>query len=94
MNSVLKVLRAKEVEVPLCAPTGRAAKWLSDSTGLNTQTIHRLLEADPREGGFKRTDLHPLDCDLMVVDETSTVDVPHAGAAEGAAQGRRPAACR
>ena len=39
-------------------------------------TIHRLLEADPGSGGFKRTDEDPLDCDLLVVDEASMVDVP------------------
>jgi exodeoxyribonuclease V alpha subunit len=60
----------------LCAPTGRAAKRLLESTGREASTIHRLLEADPKEGGFKRTDMHPLDCDLLVVDETSMVDVP------------------
>jgi exodeoxyribonuclease V alpha subunit len=75
VNSILKVLIAKQVRVALCAPTGRAAKRLSDSTGLEAQTIHRLLETDPRTGAFRRTEEHPLDCDLMVVDEASMVDV-------------------
>ena len=48
VNSILQVLRAKGVEVALCAPTGRAAKRLSESTRLEARTIHRLLEADPR----------------------------------------------
>ena len=60
----------------LAAPTGRAAKRLADSTGLGASTIHRLLEADPASGGFKRTEERPLECDLLVVDETSMVDVP------------------
>jgi exodeoxyribonuclease V alpha subunit len=60
----------------LCAPTGRAAKRLSESTGLEAKTIHRLLEADPKTGGFKRGVDHPLECGLLVVDETSMVDVP------------------
>jgi len=76
VNSILKVLGAKQVELALCAPTGRAAKRLSESTGLEARTIHRLLEADPRTGGFKRGEENRLDCDLLVVDETSMVDVP------------------
>ena len=60
----------------LAAPTGRAAKRLSESTGMVAKTIHRLLEVDPRRGGFTRDSDHPLDCDLLVVDETSMVDVP------------------
>jgi len=76
VNSLLKILRAKSVEVVLCAPTGRAAKRLSDSTGLDAMTIHRLLEADPAAGGFRRDESFPLDCDLLVIDETSMVDVP------------------
>jgi len=59
-----------------CAPTGRAAKRLSESTGLEAKTIHRLLEADPRKGGFKRRETNSLACDLLVVDEVSMVDVP------------------
>ena len=76
VNSVLKVIGAKRVEMALCAPTGRAAKRLSESTGLEARTIHRLLETDPKTGGFKRGEEHPLDCDLLVVDECSMVDVP------------------
>ena len=76
VNSILKVLGAKGVDVALCAPTGRAAKRLTESTGLVARTIHRLLEADPKTGGFKRGEAHPLDCGLLVVDECSMVDVP------------------
>ncbi len=76
VNSILKVLAAKGVQVALCAPTGRAAKRLTESTGLDARTIHRLLEADPKTGGFKRGEAHPLDCGLLVVDECSMVDVP------------------
>ena len=75
VNSILKVLRAKGVAVALCAPTGRAAKRLGESTGLEARTIHRLLETDPKTGSFKRDEAHPLDCDLLVVDEASMVDV-------------------
>jgi exodeoxyribonuclease V alpha subunit len=76
VNSILKVLQAKGVEVALCAPTGRAAKRLTESTGLDGRTIHRLLEADPSNGGFKRNEENRLSCDLLVVDEASMVDVP------------------
>ena len=75
VNAILTVLRAKGVHVALCAPTGRAAKRLAESTGVEARTIHRLLEADPKTGGFKRGEAHPLDCDLLVVDESSMVDV-------------------
>jgi exodeoxyribonuclease V alpha subunit len=76
VNSLLKILLAKTVRIALCAPTGRAAKRLSESTGLEAKTIHRLLETDPRTGRFRRDEEAPLDCDLLVVDETSMVDVP------------------
>src|SRR5919199_1722002 len=75
VNTVLTILRAKSVKIALAAPTGRAAKRLSESTGgLEAKTIHRLLEMDPKEGGFKRDEENPLDCDLLVVDEVSMVD--------------------
>ncbi len=76
VNSILTILAAKSVSVALCAPTGRAAKRLAESTGLIAKTIHRLLEADPRRGGFKRGEENPLECELLVVDEASMVDVP------------------
>jgi exodeoxyribonuclease V alpha subunit len=76
VNSILKILLAKIVTIALCAPTGRAAKRLSESTGIEAKTIHRLLETDPRTGHFRRDENNPLDCDLLVVDETSMVDVP------------------
>ena len=76
VNSILKILLAKTVTIALCAPTGRAAKRLSESTGIEAKTIHRLLETDPRTGQFRRDENNPLDCDLLVVDETSMVDVP------------------
>ena len=76
INSLLLILRAKRVKCLLCAPTGRAAKRLAETTGLEAKTIHRLLEFAPKSGGFTRNESHPLDCDLLVVDETSMVDVP------------------
>jgi exodeoxyribonuclease V alpha subunit len=75
LDSLLKILAAKRVRFQLCAPTGRAAKRMGESTGCAAQTIHRLLEVFP-SGGFKRGTKHPLDTDLVVVDEFSMVDVP------------------
>jgi exodeoxyribonuclease V alpha subunit len=76
INSILRVLAAKDVEIALAAPTGRAAKRLSESTGREAKTIHRLLEVDPKTGSFKRNEENPLAFRLLVVDETSMVDVP------------------
>ena len=75
VNSILKILAAKGVRLLLCAPTGRAAKRMTEATGVEAKTVHRLLEVDPRSGGFKRNADNPLDCDLLVVDEASMVDV-------------------
>ena len=76
LDSILRILIAKGVQVALAAPTGRAAKPMTEQTGLEAKTIHRLLEIDPKHGGFSRTEDNPLACDLLVVDETSMVDVP------------------
>ena len=75
VNSILRILSAKGVNLLLCAPTGRAAKRMTEATGFEAKTIHRLLETDPKAGGFKRTAEHPLETDLLVIDETSMVDV-------------------
>ncbi len=75
VNSILRILAAKGVTLLLCAPTGRAAKRMTEATGFEAKTIHRLLEVDPKTGGFKRGSDNPLECDLLVVDETSMVDV-------------------
>jgi exodeoxyribonuclease V alpha subunit len=75
VNAILRILAAKGVTLLLCAPTGRAAKRMTEATGFEAKTIHRLLEVDPKSGGFKRGGDNPLECDLLVVDETSMVDV-------------------
>lgn len=76
VNAILRILAAKDVRIALAAPTGRAAKRLAESTGREAKTIHRLLEVDAWHGGFRRNAETPLECDLLVVDETSMVDVP------------------
>jgi exodeoxyribonuclease V alpha subunit len=75
VNAILRILAAKGVNLLLCAPTGRAAKRMTEATGFEAKTIHRLLEVDPKGGGFKRNADYPLECDLLVVDEMSMVDV-------------------
>ena len=76
LNSVLKILTALGTQILLCAPTGRAAKKLSEATGRSAVTIHRLLAIDPRNGRFRFNESKPLECELVIVDETSMVDVP------------------
>ena len=75
VNSILRIVAAKGVKLLLCAPTGRAAKRMTEATGFEAKTIHRLLEVDPKAGGFKRGLDNPLGCDLLVIDESSMVDV-------------------
>jgi len=76
-------------KVALAAPTGRAALRLSESTGHDASTVHRLLEFQPQEGAFARTRQNPLEADLVVVDEASMVDIALFGAVLAAL---RPAA--
>src|SRR5262249_54105927 len=75
VRGILEIFAAKSLRCGLCAPTGRAAKRLSETTGREARTIHRLLEFDPGLGGFKRDREHHLDLDLLIVDEASMVDV-------------------
>jgi exodeoxyribonuclease V alpha subunit len=75
VNSILKILAAKKMRIQLAAPTGRAAKRLSESTGAEAKTIHRLLEIDPKNGKFKRNENYRLECDVLVVDECSMIDI-------------------
>ncbi len=75
VNSIIKIIKVKNAQILLTAPTGRAAKRLSESTGLEAKTIHRLLEFDPSTYQFKRNPESPLQADLVVIDETSMVDV-------------------
>ena len=75
VNSILNILYAKRLNILLAAPTGRAAKRMTETTGLEAKTIHRLLEFDPQNAGFKRNRENPLEADLLVIDESSMVDV-------------------
>lgn len=75
VNAIIRVFRAKRLRVVLCAPTGRAAKRLSETSGLEAKTVHRLLAFDPATGGFRHGADRPLGGDVFVVDETSMMDV-------------------
>ncbi|MCE9565877.1 MAG: AAA family ATPase [Planctomycetes bacterium] len=75
VNAIVQVLMAKKLKVLLCAPTGRAAKRMSETSGQVAKTIHRLLEFDPKGGGFKHNRDNPLEGDIFIVDETSMVDL-------------------
>lgn len=77
LNGVIKILKAHKKRILLCAPTGRAAKRMSDLTGEPARTIHRLLEVDYTAKGelkFKRNETNPLPADVVIADEMSMVD--------------------
>ncbi|MAT41460.1 MAG: ATP-dependent RecD-like DNA helicase [Anaerolineaceae bacterium] len=75
-GSIIQLLKERHASVLLAAPTGRAAKRLSEATGLEAKTIHRLLEFSPAESvSFARDRENPLDADLIIIDETSMVDI-------------------
>ncbi|KKK50448.1 hypothetical protein LCGC14_3124920, partial [marine sediment metagenome] len=73
-NAILKILEELTLKIYLCAPTGRAAKRLSEITKKKAYTIHSLLECDFSSKGFKRDENNPLKCDLIIVDEASMID--------------------
>lgn len=75
VKSLLMMLRAKRLEIALCAPTGRAAKRLTETTGLTAKTIHRLLDFDPQSYGFKHNQDNPLPLDVLIIDESSMLDI-------------------
>jgi exodeoxyribonuclease V alpha subunit len=75
VKAILSVFDRAGVPTRLAAPTGRAAKRMSEATGREAATLHRVLEFDPKSGGFKRSARHPLDAGAIVVDESSMVDV-------------------
>ena len=74
INAILKIFAKAGVKFLLAAPTGRAAKRMSEATGYEAKTIHRLLEYSIQKGGFQKDDKTPLKCDLLVVDEASMID--------------------
>ena len=77
LKALIALFKRRHMKIKLAAPTGRAAKRMADLTGASAQTIHRLLEVDFAAGGnsFKRNEENPLDCDAVIIDEMSMVDV-------------------
>ena len=75
LRALVSILSAKKANIVLCAPTGRAAQKISETTGRPAQTIHRLLQHRPGERTFLHDEATPLKLDFIVVDETSMVDV-------------------
>ena len=74
INCIIRLM-SREGEVVLCAPTGRAAKRMSEACGTEAKTIHRLLEYGGEEGQFMRNQENPIEADCIIVDETSMVDM-------------------
>ena len=75
VRAIVQAHAALDRRVALCAPTGRAAKRLSEAAGIEAKTIHRLLEWNPATGHFNRNQRSPLDADLILVDEASMLDI-------------------
>lgn len=86
--ALVLIFQAKGRKVALAAPTGRAARRMSESAGIPASTIHRLLEFDPRRGSFTRDRDRPLSADVLIVDEFSMVDLPLAWSLLEAVGGR------
>ncbi len=76
VRAILDVMKRAHLSVRLAAPTGRAAKRLSEATSHEASTLHRLLEYDPRGGGFQLGEQKPLEAEVVIVDEASMIDVP------------------
>ncbi len=79
INTIIKIMEAQGKSIALAAPTGRAAKRMTEVSGMEAKTIHRLLENMPSEGSgnvyFAKNENNQLDCDILIVDEMSMVDV-------------------
>ncbi len=76
VKAIVDIFHAWEKKVILAAPTGRAAKRLSEATQTEAKTIHRTLEFNPKKGNFRRNEMRPLDADALIIDEFSMVDLP------------------
>src|SRR2546421_8038915 len=75
IRALLMLLRKRNIEVALAAPTGRAAKRLSEATGAQARTLHRLLEYAPHDNTYQRNEQNPLPYQFVIVDEFSMVDI-------------------
>lgn len=76
LNEIVKQLKHYgRNNILLCAPTGKAAQKMKESTGINSATIHRLLEFNPIKDKFEKNVNSPLDCDVLIIDESSMIDI-------------------
>ncbi|MBI2000594.1 MAG: ATP-dependent RecD-like DNA helicase, partial [candidate division NC10 bacterium] len=75
LRCIIQILERKGVRIHLASPTGRAAKRMTEATGRQAMTIHRLLEWSPAQAGFQRNAQRPLETDLVMVDEASMIDI-------------------
>jgi exodeoxyribonuclease V alpha subunit len=90
VRAILAIFARARLEVRLAAPTGRAAKRMSEATGVEAATLHRLLEFEPKSATFKRNRHRPIEAAAVVIDEASMLDLPTADAlAEAIAPGTR-----
>ena len=76
IRAILELFTRRHAAVLLAAPTGRAAKRMTETTGVEAKTIHRLLKYNPQSGDFEKNELDPLVCDALIIDEASMVDAP------------------
>ena len=74
INAILTIFSKLKIQIFLAAPTGRAAKRMSETTGHEAKTIHRMLEYSIKKRGFQKNDENPLNCDLIIIDEASMID--------------------
>ena len=74
INAVLKIFGRLGLDILLAAPTGRAAKRMTEATGYEARTIHRMLEFSPQKRGFQKNEEQPLKCDLLILNEASMID--------------------
>ena len=75
IRALLMLLRSRKIDVALAAPTGRAAKRLSEATGAHAKTLHRLLEYAPHDNTYQRGEENPLPYQFVIVDEVSMIDI-------------------
>lgn len=75
INAIIRIFSKIDAKILLAAPTGRASKRMSETSGYKSQTIHRLLEYSPEKGDFKRNERYPLKCDILILDEVSMIDI-------------------
>ena len=75
IKGIIEALKKQKLEISLAAPTGKAAKRMKETTGIEAKTIHRLLEIDPTTGKFTRNEDNPLETNVIIVDESSMIDI-------------------